>query len=93
MIARASKTVAAFGAVTATATAMTVGVTPPTVHHTAPLNADVDLTAAMSVFPPPGQIHDVTGGLGDRLELVGNLIGKVALSLLPQLLGGLDLDL
>ncbi len=56
----------AIGAATATATALTVGVTPlPDPESSArSVDANVDLAAAITPFPDPDQIPDVTGGLG-----------------------------
>jgi len=120
-----TKTVVALGAVTATVTAMTIGVAPP-VHHLATPNTDVNLMAGIRLLPPPEQIPDITGGLGsfaygfnqalaeviersiveganlsplagllgiDPLQLVSNLLTRVPASLLPQLLGVVDLNI
>ncbi|MGY4646682.1 hypothetical protein [Mycobacterium sp. URHB0021] len=121
-----TKAVVALGAVTATATAMTIGVAPPPAHHLATLNTDVDLMAGIRLFPQPEQIPEITGGLArfaydfnqtlaevieraiveganlsplaallgiDPLQLVSNLLTRVPASLLPQLLGAVDLNI
>ncbi|MEV3903583.1 AAA family ATPase [Mycobacterium sp. NPDC050551] len=61
---RSSK-IAAIGAVTATATALTVGVGEAPKAHAAAVSQDAyDLTAGVHIFPAPEAIPDVTGGLG-----------------------------
>src|SRR5689334_11155696 len=58
-----SKRVAAIGAATVTATALTVGAGPvPTAHAAKAM--DVDLTADFRPWPAPADIPDYTGGLG-----------------------------
>lgn len=62
---RATK-LTAIGAVTVTATALTVGTAPPSDDDAVArvVTGDVDLTAAFRPFPRPDQIPDLTGGLG-----------------------------
>lgn len=62
-VAKRSKKVAALGAVTVTATALTVGVSPPAKAQEANA-ADVDLRADVRPWPHPSAIPDLTGGLG-----------------------------
>lgn len=62
-----TKKIATVGVATATVTAMTVGAAPPPPKpKPAPLvvHKDVDLAAAFNPWPSPGQIPDLTGGLG-----------------------------
>ncbi|HET6734189.1 ATPase [Mycobacterium sp.] len=62
---RTSKKVVAIGAATATATALTVGTAPPPKASAAKVvDENVDLMAAVNPWPSPGQIPDLTGGLG-----------------------------
>ncbi len=57
-----AKNVALVGAATLTAAALTAGLVPPPTDRM--LNPNVDLAAAVKVFPEPDQIPDLTGGLG-----------------------------
>lgn len=62
---RRVKRVATLGAATATVTALTVGVAPPTAQAAA-VQRDVRLQSGVQIFPPPDQIPDLTGGLGTQ---------------------------
>lgn len=68
-VSRRSKKIAAIGAATVTATALTAGVGPvPTASAAATRSSDaVDLTADFRLFPPPQAIPDLTGGAGKAL--------------------------
>ncbi|MGV0768490.1 AAA family ATPase [Mycobacterium syngnathidarum] len=63
---RRVKMVATLGAATATVTALTVGVAPPTAQAAA-VQRDVRLQSGVQIFPPPDQIPDLTGGLGTQV--------------------------
>lgn len=63
---RRVKRVATLGAATATVTALTVGVAPPTAQAAA-VQRDVRLQSGVQIFPPPDQIPDLTGGLGTQV--------------------------
>ena len=85
-----TKKVALVAAATLTAAALTVGLVPPPAERM--LNPNVELTAAVKVFPPPEQIPDLTGGLGTAgydlsqqiaaaiLEAITNNINLMALA-------------
>jgi hypothetical protein len=84
------KKVAMAAAATMTAATLTVGLVPPPTDQM--LNRNVELTAAVKVFPPPDQIPDLTGGLGTAgydlaqqiaaaiLEAITNNINLMALA-------------
>jgi hypothetical protein len=61
-IGRQTKKVAIVGAATMTAAALTAGLVPTPTDEM--LQRDVDLTAAVKMFPEPDKIPDLTGGLG-----------------------------
>lgn len=66
---RQVKKITALGAATVTATALTVGSTPlpnptPNQELKKRSEADVALAAAINEWPSPGQLPDLTGGLG-----------------------------
>lgn len=61
---RRSKKLATLGVATATATALTVGAAPPEAETSALRNADVDLLAGIQFYPEPGEVPDLSFGLG-----------------------------
>jgi hypothetical protein len=61
-ISRHAKRAALVGAAAITVAAMTAGLVPPPTAQM--LHRDVQLSAAVEVFPEPDQIPDLTGGLG-----------------------------
>ncbi|MGV0836826.1 ATPase [Mycolicibacterium thermoresistibile] len=74
-ITRRSKKLAALGVATATATALTVGAAPPLEADAAKINnADVDLLAGIQFWPEPGDIPDLTFGLGSAVYDFSQLI-------------------
>lgn len=89
-IGRQAKKVAVVGAATVTAAALTASLVPPPTR--AMLNPDVELTAAVKMFPAPDKIPDLTGGLGTAgydlsqaiaaaiLEAITNNINLMALA-------------
>ncbi|MBU9762349.1 AAA family ATPase [Mycobacterium sp. TNTM28] len=76
---RRVKKVASIGAATATITALTVGVAPPTAQAAA-VQRDVWLQSGAQIFPPPDQIPDLTGGLGAAAYNVAQDIGAQLLT-------------
>jgi len=94
---RGSRRIVTAGAATATATALTVGMVAPAEAATArSAVADVDLTAGVHLFPPPGQLPDLTGGLGSNVydlqqafaeQLVRGFVETVNLAAVAQALG------
>ncbi|SEH51152.1 PE-PPE domain-containing protein [Mycolicibacterium rutilum] len=87
---RRTRKAAVVGAATITAAALTAGLVPlPTEEM---LNPEVELTAAVKVFPEPDKIPDLTGGLGSAgydlsqsiaaaiLEAITNNINLMALA-------------
>jgi hypothetical protein len=98
-----TKKIATVGVATATVTAMTVGAAPPPPKpKPAPVavNRNLDLMAAISPFPQPDQIPDLTAGLGtvayDFSQAVADLVIRaivenVNLAALAQA-SGVDLD-
>jgi PE-PPE domain len=89
-VVREAKRLAVVGAATMTAAALTAAMVPPPTQRM--LNPDVDLTAAVKVFPEPDKIPDLTGGLGTAgydlsqaiaaaiLEAITNNINLMALA-------------
>lgn len=61
-IGRQAKKIALAGAAVMTAAALTASLVPPPTDQM--LNPDIELAAAVEVFPEPDQIPDLTGGLG-----------------------------
>lgn len=94
---RGSRRFAVIGAVTATATALTVGVAAPPRANAALVRDDVDLTASgVRIFPPPEQIPDLTGGVGSAAydaaqevaaALITALVDNVNLAAVAEALG------
>lgn len=76
---RRSKKIAALGAATVTATALTVGVTPAPEAAAATARAGdaVDLAADFRLFPPPQAIPDLTFGAGQAAYDLRNEIADV----------------
>lgn len=80
-----SKKIAAMSVATVTATALTVGgVAPPPKDHVKQITEDVDLTAAFNPWPAPGQIPDLTGGLGQAAYGSGQAIADVLMRALVE---------
>jgi len=80
------KRVALAAAATMTAATLTVGLVPPPTDQM--LNRNVELTAAVKVFPPPDQIPDLTGGLGT----VGyDLAQQIAAAILEAITNNINL--
>lgn len=80
-----SKKIAAMSVATVTATALTVGgVAPPPKDHVKQIAEDVDLTAAFNPWPAPGQIPDLTGGLGQAAYGSGQAIADVLMRALVE---------
>jgi hypothetical protein len=73
----------ALGAATATATALTVGIPPePRIdaeHAPRVIDAKVDLVAAVNTWPGPGQIPDISGGLGSAAYNAGQAAAEALL--------------
>ena len=59
---RRMKKIALVGAATMTAATLSIGLVPPPTEQM--LNPNVELSAAVEMFPEPDQIPDLTGGLG-----------------------------
>jgi hypothetical protein len=99
-----TKRLAVVGAATATATALTVGAAAPQPLPTRPElrlvhDQPVHLAASTSLFPPPGVLSDITGGLGnsaynaaqDLYAAIANaLVNRVSV---PALTGGLNINI
>lgn len=92
---RRVKRVATLGAATATITALTVGVAPPTAQAAA-VQRDVRLQSGVHLFPPPDQIPDLTGGLGSQgydlaqqlsAQLLTAIVENINLAALAQAAG------
>ncbi len=80
-----TKKIAAMSVATVTATALTVGgVTPTPEDHVNRLAEDVDLMAAINPWPAPGQIPDLTGGLGQAAYGSGQAIADVLIRALVE---------
>jgi hypothetical protein len=93
---RRTKKIATIGAATATVTALTVGVAQPAEANAAVVSRDVNLQAGVSIFPPPDQIPDLTGGLGTQAynlaqlygaQLANAIVDNISLAGLAQALG------
>ena len=84
-------------AATATATAMTVGVAPPPDQpHSAVVDANVDLAAAIQLLPNHDQVPDITGGLGATIyngnqaladQLIRAVVNGISLTAIAQAAG------
>lgn len=100
-----TKRLAVVGAATATVTALTVGAAaPPQPVQTRPElrlvhDQPLHLTASTSLFPKPGELRDITGGLGNTVynevqdlyaTLAKALVGRVSV---PALTGGLHINI
>ncbi|MHC9292660.1 AAA family ATPase [Mycobacterium sp. LTG2003] len=70
-----AKKIATIGAATATVTALTAGIAPPSEANAAAVKRDVDLQAGVHIFPPPDQIDDLTNGLGPQVYNLSQAIG------------------
>jgi hypothetical protein len=99
-----TKRLAVVGAATATVTALTVGAAAPQpvqarpelrLVHDQPLH----LTASTSLFPKPGELPDITGGLGNTVyneaqdlyaTIAKALVGRLSV---PALTGGLHINI
>ena len=79
-----AKKIATMGVATVTATALTVGVAPPPRDHVHQLAEDVDLMAAINPWPAPGDIPDLTGGLGSAVYGSGQAIADVLIRALVE---------
>ena len=79
-----TKKIATMGVATMTATALTVGVAPPPRDHVNQLAEDVDLMAAINPWPAPGDIPDLTGGLGSAVYGSGQAIADVLIRALVE---------
>jgi hypothetical protein len=84
-------------AATATATAMTVGIAPPPDKpHSAVVDANVDLAAAITLLPNHDQVPDLTGGLGATIysgnqaiadQLIRAVVNGISLTAFAQAAG------
>jgi hypothetical protein len=84
-------------AATATATAMTVGIAPPPEKpHSAVVDANVDLAAAIKLLPNHDQVPDLTGGLGATIyngnqaiadQLIRAVVNGISLTAFAQAAG------
>jgi hypothetical protein len=72
-----SKRAAVVGVATVTATALTVGAAPPPPKPKPVVNKDVNLAAAVSPFPGPDQIPDLTFGGGTAVYNIGQAAADV----------------
>lgn len=99
-----AKRLAVVGAATATVTALTVGAAAPQPVQTRPdlrlvHDQPLHLTASTSLFPKPGVLPDITGGLGNTVynnaqdlyaTIAKALVGRVSV---PALTGGLHVNI
>ncbi|QNJ93684.1 PE-PPE domain-containing protein [Mycolicibacterium fluoranthenivorans] len=99
-----TKRLAVVGAATATVTALTVGAAAPQPVQARPElrlvhDQPLDLTASTSLFPKPGELPDITGGLGNTVyneaqdlyaTIAKALVGRVSV---PALTGGLHINI
>ena len=99
-----TKRLAVVGAATATVTALTVGAAAPQPVQTRPElrlvhDQPLHLTASTSLFPKPGELTDITGGLGNTVyneaqdlyaTLAKALVGRLSV---PALTGGLHINI
>ncbi len=79
--------IAAFGAATATATALTIGATPlPDLddHEKTLVDANVHLAAAVNQWPGPDEIPDLTLGLGPAVYDLGQAAAEVLIRLVVE---------
>ncbi|MGJ6121722.1 PE-PPE domain-containing protein [Mycolicibacterium sp. Y3] len=99
-----TKRLAVVGAATATVTALTVGAAAPQPVQTRPElrlvhDQPLHLTASTSLFPKPGELPDITGGLGNTVyneaqdlyaTIAKALVGRLSV---PALTGGLHINI
>ncbi|MGV0607123.1 ATPase [Mycolicibacterium sp. XJ1904] len=84
---RTSKKIAAIGAATATATALTIGAAPlpkPSDDSKTLVDTDVNLAAAVNQWPGPDEIPDLTFGLGPAVYDLGQVAAEVLVRLVVE---------
>ncbi|UUO02203.1 hypothetical protein M4D79_00845 [Mycolicibacterium novocastrense] len=84
---RSSKKLAAIGAATATATALTIGAAPlpkPSDDAKTVVDTDVNLAAAVNQWPGPDEIPDLTLGLGPAVYDLGQVAAEVLIRLVVE---------
>lgn len=84
---RSSTRIAALGAATATATALTIGATPlptPDNHEKTLVNGNIHLAAAVNQWPDPNEIPDLTLGLGPAVYDLGQAAAEVLIRLVVE---------
>lgn len=84
---RTSKKIAAIGAATATATALTVGAAPlpePSDDAKTLVDTHVNLAAAVNQWPGPDEIPDLTFGLGPAVYDLGQVAAEVLIRLVVE---------
>nr|WP_090277244.1 hypothetical protein [Mycolicibacterium komanii]CRL71420.1 ATPase [Mycolicibacterium komanii] len=86
-IGRSSTKIAALGAATATATALTIGATPlpnPDDHEKTLVNGNIHLAAAVNQWPGPDEIPDLTLGVGSAVYDLGQAAAEVLIRLVVE---------
>lgn len=84
---RSSTKIAALGAATATATALTIGATPlpdQIDHEKTLVNGNIHLAAAVNQWPGPGEIPDLTLGLGPAVYDLSQAAAEVLIRLVVE---------